>query len=237
MYGTAGDLITAALKMADVVGTGQTPRAEESNDALRLLQAMLAQWARRRWLAWSIADLAIPSTGAPSYPLAVRPARITTAFARLTNPAPSSPIDYPLAVIGSREEYNLIALKSLSSLPATVFLDTAYPTATLYFWPVPTAAMYELHVGFQTALPTVTALAAPLGVPDEYQEAILFNLALRLMVAHGLTPRADLAALARGTMASLRDNNVQMRPLMMPPTLGGSGSSAVYAGLYGGVRL
>lgn len=40
----ASSIINLALKMAGVLGIGQTASAEDSNDALTLMNAMLAQW-------------------------------------------------------------------------------------------------------------------------------------------------------------------------------------------------
>jgi hypothetical protein len=61
------DLITLALKKAGVVGVGQTPEAEDTNDAFSDLNMMLGQWNRRRWLVYHLLDVAKVSTGAASY--------------------------------------------------------------------------------------------------------------------------------------------------------------------------
>jgi hypothetical protein len=39
---TAGSIINLALKTAGVLGVGQTPQAEDANDALTFLNMMLA---------------------------------------------------------------------------------------------------------------------------------------------------------------------------------------------------
>jgi hypothetical protein len=96
--------------------------AEDANDALTLLNAMLAQWQRKRWLVYSLDDVSFPATGQPSYTVGVgqniniqRPDRIEAAFVRLVN-GPQS-VDYPLDLLSSREDYNDIALKSLETFP------------------------------------------------------------------------------------------------------------------------
>ena len=61
---TAGSIINLALKMAGVLGVGQTASAEDSNDALTLLNQMLAQWQRQRWLVYSLDDVSFTATGA-----------------------------------------------------------------------------------------------------------------------------------------------------------------------------
>lgn len=41
---TAGSIINLALKMAGILGVGQTATAEDANDAFTVLNMMLAQW-------------------------------------------------------------------------------------------------------------------------------------------------------------------------------------------------
>lgn len=62
--------------------------------------------------------MSFPATGASSYTVGTgqnvnipRPDRIEAAFVRLVNG--TQQVDYPLDVLGSREDYNLVALKGL----------------------------------------------------------------------------------------------------------------------------
>lgn len=61
------DICAAALQDANVVGTGQTPLAEDYTKAQARLQMMLQQWERKRWLVYHLVDLSVLSTGAISY--------------------------------------------------------------------------------------------------------------------------------------------------------------------------
>jgi hypothetical protein len=87
---TTGDLIGLALRSVGVTGVGQSPTAADANDCLAYLTMTVAQWQRKRWLVWDLADTAIVSTGASSYtvgptgtfPMA-RPDKVEAAFARL----------------------------------------------------------------------------------------------------------------------------------------------------------
>jgi len=47
---TAGDLIAFALRAGGIVGVGQTPAAEDSNDGLTMLNMLLSEWQVNRWL-------------------------------------------------------------------------------------------------------------------------------------------------------------------------------------------
>lgn len=88
---TPNDLITLALKQAGAFGVGQTPLAEDMNDAFTLLNMMLGQWNRKRWLIYHLLDVPFQATGAETYTIgpggdlayAVRPDRLEGAYSRL----------------------------------------------------------------------------------------------------------------------------------------------------------
>ena len=118
MIESVGDLITFCLRASGISGIGQTPSAEDANTGLQLLRMMLAQWQRKRWLVPSLIDMAVTSTGAQSYTIGpVRPTKLHAAFVRLS-PNSDNPVDLPLGVVESREDYSAIGLKSLAMLGA-----------------------------------------------------------------------------------------------------------------------
>lgn len=238
---TALDLITLALKNAGVNGVGQAPSAEDTSDCLAALNGMLALWASKRWLVWHLLDLPLQSTGAASYTIGAgmqfncdRPDRLEAAFVRM-NPGTANPVDYPLSIIQSREDWNSVGLKSWSGMPFGVFLDSGYPTGTVYFWPVPSTA-YELHLSVKAPLITVTDLTVPLAVPPEYFEALLYNLAARVAIMYQLPQRQDVVALAVAGLATIRASNSQVPVLGMPPALSsrrtGTNPSGIASGIW-----
>src|SRR5215468_10550835 len=88
---TMGDICRAALKECGAIGVGQTPLAEDINDAWARLQWMLMQWERKRWLIYHLVDLQRVSTGARYYTVgpgadfdtgrgSMRPGRLSSAF-------------------------------------------------------------------------------------------------------------------------------------------------------------
>lgn len=86
---TAGDLINYCFRVTGISGQGQSPSAEDAQDALTTLAAMVAQWQRKRWLTWSLTETIVISTGATSYTVSPtgnfpipRPDRIESAFVR-----------------------------------------------------------------------------------------------------------------------------------------------------------
>lgn len=86
---TAGDLINYCFRVTGISGQGQSPSAEDAQDALTTLAAMVAQWQRKRWLTWTLDETIVISTGATSYTVSptgnfpiARPDRIESAFVR-----------------------------------------------------------------------------------------------------------------------------------------------------------
>lgn len=225
---TALDIIKTSLKAAGALGIGQDPLAEDVNDAFYQLNTMISGWrASKRYLVYQLVDLSCVSTGAVQYTVgpggaidvAVRPTKLEAAFVRQINvPQPNSP-DYPLQVIESKEDYSLITVKQQTSFPAFIFLETAWPLGVLHPWPVPLSAIYELHIIVRQLLPTFKTLGEVINLPDGYEDAIQFNLAVRLAAIYKmpLDPRVD--TLAKAGLNTLRVGNVQISRLQMPKPL------------------
>lgn len=222
------DIITQALKKAGILGVGQTPLAEDTNDAYSDLQDMLGQWQRKRWLIWHLVDYAFQSTGAISYtvgpnsnfPINPRPDKIESAFFRqIINESAPNQIDYPLDIIEAREDYNRISLKQLISFPQYIFYDSAFPVGRVYPWPVIQDNLYELHITVKETLAQFTSLKQDIILPLEYMAALKFNLAIRLRQAYQLPPDAALVGLAKDALNVIRNANFQVARLQIPSTL------------------
>ena len=288
---TPANLIRLAMLTSGAVSIDKTIYAEEMYVALDMLSGLLAQWQRRRWLVWALADTAIISTGAQSYTIGpsadfdvARPDRIDSAFARLLvtqtvqgpltntggvvilppgNTLPTSPtglppgsywnnggvlmvvpggaapqagtgitfLDFPLAIIQSREDYNSITLKGLTTFPSAVFYDSAYPLGTLFFWPIPNAQQWELHVTTKTTLPAALNLSTGLVLPPEYQQALVYTLACMMRPQYGMGPEPTLIGQARAAMNTIRQANAQIPEMGIPAALlPGVGRGGVAAG-------
>ncbi|MGV0879442.1 hypothetical protein V6767_20105 [Martelella sp. FLE1502] len=253
---TARDLILLAMKDAGVIGVGQTPLAEDMNDALSNLNAMLAQWSRRRWMVYHLADAYFQATGAEYYTLGIggdinvaRIDSVESAYFRITGGPTTTPVDaepdtpfgvdggatlsvqsggyaqsnvdYPLQVLTSKEEYNRIALKQMTSFPAALFYDSGWPLGKVYIWPVP-SALYEIHISFKQPLQRFSSLDINLSLPPEYEEALRLSLAVRLRVSYRLPIDQGLATLASAAERTIKAANTQLAKLQLPSDLPGS---------------
>lgn len=224
---TPNDIIVQSLKKAGVLGVGQIAQAETINDAYYDLQDMLGQWQRKRWLIWHLVDYAAMGTGQINYTVGPggqfninpRPDQIESAFFRQIVQSQPNQVDYPLRMIFSREDYNLISLKQLQTFPQYLFYDAAFPTGLAYPWPLIQANQYELHLTVKETLSQFTSLTETIVLPLEYIAALKFNLALRQRQAYRLPPDPALNALAKDALNVIRNANTQIPSLQIPQVL------------------
>lgn len=240
---TLGDLITSALKECGAIGKGQSPTAEDMNDAWVRWQWMMEEWERKRWLVYHNVTIVVQSTGAMTYTvgpggnfntdfsgdfsrsadvvIANRPNRLEAAFRRQYGVNGSLNIDTPLTLLQSMEDYSRIGLKGMSSLPEAIFYDPAWPQGILYPWPIPQANLYGIGIVIREQLPVkVLKLNTVINLPYEYFSAINYNLALRLRGKYGIPappPQIDdLMRQAKSSLATLRGANIAIAELVVP---------------------
>lgn len=165
---TARDFITLALKEAGVLGIGQEANAEDINDCFTLLNRMLSQWQKKRWLVPNLVDIYAPGNSARSnligpgqYYNYQRPDKIQAAYFKQLNSGADN-VSYPLTPIWSYEDYSRIALKELNSWPSYFFYDAAFPYGNVFIWPIPTS-QYEVHL----------IVKGPIGFTIQLKEGII----------------------------------------------------------------
>jgi hypothetical protein len=238
---TCIQLIYLALRLAGRITDMQsvTDGSKDVADAFAMLVMMMGQWQRKRWLVPDLTDVAFVSTGALSYTVGPagnfvvpRPDRIDSAFARLLATSGGSTFDYQLGIIGTREEYNRIGLKSLHSVPSAVFYDSAFPVGNAYFWPVPPSGQYELHLSVKSALPVYATVNDALNLAPEYTEALLYSLAVRMSDGE---PKPWIVQSMRAALATVRSANMQIGEMRLPAVLSGSRGTPSTGQLIGGM--
>lgn len=228
---TAGDLINKAMRRAGVLGVGQTLQAQDTTDALADLNQMLAQWAQKRGVVYHLVDTGVVCTGLASYTVGpgqqfniTRPARIEAAYIRQLVPASPTPVDFPLYIIESYEEYSRLALKGLKASPSdSIFYDSGFPTGLLYPWPVP-SNQFELHVLTKAVLPQFATVADNIVLPPEYADAIDWNLRARYRSAYRLPMDPYVIGQAKAALATIKRANFQPDRLRMPYAVRSRGS-------------
>lgn len=238
---TPADIIRLVLKDTGVIGVGQTASAEDTNDCFDTMNMMIGEWASKRWLLFQLLDLSVVSTGAITYTVGPggdintgamqRPDRLEDGcfFRQLITASSPNKIDYPLALLQSREDYSRIGLKQLTTIPQYVFYDPGYPLGTVYPWPVIQPTQYELHILVKSQLSQFANLADSINLPSQYYGAVRYNLACRVRAMYGKQPDPTLLALATDSLSTIRNMNAQVPRLRMPVGIGRGTKYNIYS--------
>ncbi len=166
------------------------------------------------------------------YSVARRPDRIEDAFVRQLSQNQGLPVDTPLKVVQSREQYDLATLKlSFVSYPALVFLDTAWPTGNLYVYPWPTANLYQIFISMKNVFPVFEPTTLMSQIPDQYLEAMKTGLAriVRQNYGKGTKPDPELNIQAKNAINTVKNSNIQVPELQMPIGVGQGGQYNIYS--------
>ena len=222
-------LLTNSLTDGGIVGIDEAIEQPVLNRAFTQANWLLAQWARKRWLVYRIQDYAFVSTGAQTYSVGLkqivdinpRPDRLEYAFLRfLSSGQPSQfPVDIPIEIIQSHEDYSRITVKNIGSIAWRIFYDPVWPVGLLFPWPIPQSGLYEIHVGFKVVLPRFAALQDRVNFPPEYEAALNWCLARRLRASYQMPADPTVDSLARDALNTLRLANSAVGVLRMPRLL------------------
>lgn len=234
---TPNDIIDSALRAAGILGVGQDASDEDLKDGFQHLNMMLAEWNTKRAHVYSMSMHQIQCTGGQTYSVGPggdfsipRPDHVEAAFIT-QNYQGDNPIDFPLTLLNSMEDYARIGLKKLSSFPSLAYYDQAFPVGNLYIWPV-AQPQYHLTIVTRDMLQGFSTPADDIILPPQYHSAILWNLAVRLCVLYRVDP-GSAAAQARATLNAITNVNAQVPTLSMPGAVRGSaGAFNIYGDSY-----
>jgi len=192
MSETAQTLIKASLRVIGVIGTGETPTAEELTDGLQALQFMLRHWADKNIRIYYTVESSISLTGAESYTIGTggdintsRPAGIRRVFSKDED--------------GYEDEM-------------TFRYNGGYPLGTIY---VDKNIIGTMYVESFKQFTEPTVITSTISFPPGYDEAIKWNLAIRLAPEYGKEISSVVASLALSSLNDLesRNFNDQLRPV------------------------
>jgi hypothetical protein len=219
---TARDIVTLALKETGVVGVGQTPLAEDINDGFTILTRMIASWQKSRWLVNSLTEIVNVGNGLISNPVGdgqyfnfpITPDKIQAAYFIQLDTGPN-PVSYPLVDLFSYENYSQIIVKDLNTFPQFFFYDNAFPFGNVFIHPLP-SSIYEIHLVVKSNLGFPLTLDSLLILPSEYEEAIHYNLAVRLGSLYKQPVNPSTVGLAKAALNVIRKANTQVPSMLMP---------------------
>lgn len=232
---TGLQVITDAMQLNNALPAGESPTAVEQTDFLRVLNRMLDNWSAQRYV--------VPVLEAENFPLSAgvssrtwgsggqfattRPIEVIHAHVR-----DAAGVDYPVHV-KKWEQYQDLALKSHSARPECAIYRATYPLGTVYFYPVPEAS-YTLYVDSLKPIGALADVSTTLNLSPEYEEAVVYNLAVRLSPFLNTNLRADVVVTAKRSLDVIKRSRAAeaVVPVAVATELQGSGVWRVESGEY-----
>ena len=230
---TSLDFIKSALRLINVLATGETPDAAMANDSLVTLNQLIDSWQAESLMIFTIQRQVFPLAGGTYSILGgqvytmgpggdfnvARPAKIDRlSVINLQNS--SQPLELPLDYITDRQWQGVPVKNIASSLPQEVWDDGGYPLRSLTYWPVPNQFPVDTAIYSWTALTQFADLGSTqYTFPPAYLRAIRFNLAMDLALEYGVQIQPSLAALAISSKAVVEAINVPLVDLKCDPAL------------------
>jgi hypothetical protein len=185
----ARDCIEDALREIGVLDVEEAMDASHVRFGLRKLRRMLLSWQNLDYNVWLKAEQTVTLAAATRvYTLSpVRPLRILSA--RVV----TSGIETPLQEL-TRQDYDTLPLKTSTGRPTSYHYDRQREDARFYVWPVPGAVGDTIKITYARQIEPMETFGAEVDVPEEWEDAVVYGLAVSLSSAYSRTPPIDLAA-------------------------------------------
>ena len=200
MSETAQTLIKAALRSIGAIATGETPTAAELADGLEAMRFMLRNWSSQNIRIPFTTTESVALTGATSYSwgsggtiATARPVQIRGAYTS----------DNIVDIIDEAKYRHLVVGNSGGPVQ-WLWYQPQYPLGYIYPWPLDSST---LHIDSLKELTDPTAITSSVAFPTGYDDAIKWNLAVRLAPEYGKDAGATVTALAATTLHAIETLN------------------------------
>jgi hypothetical protein len=182
---TRNQLIESALRKLGVLAEGQTPSTQNYSDGMMALNTVIAQLKAIGMPLWARSEYTFtPTTG--SYTIGTGmtlstpfPVRLLQAF-RTDNGA-KIPMD-----LVAREDFNILPTNS-TGIPLKVNYQPYVNYGTVSLWPTPTSNnTTTVTLVYQRPFQYFTASSETMDFPEEWYNALIYHLAVRLAPEWGV---------------------------------------------------
>ena len=199
---TRDKIIEGALRIVGAVAQGETPTATqytECNDALNMLvKALIAQgvplWAMSEYSFPLVASTNTYRIGTGQTLNTAKPLKIVQAWTRDSNN-----VDVPMRLL-ALHDYNLLGNKSSSGRPIQLTYSPQNLFGDIKVFPTPSSAdtSVSIYIRYQRPFEDFTNSTDTPDFPQEWHEALKYQLAVRIAKEYGMPPNdfKDLLAMA-----------------------------------------
>lgn len=173
---TTRDICTESLRECRVVGISRDPTSAEMDVAVKRLNMMLKSWQNLLYTIWKQTSGSITVTDATaSYTITERPIRIDTVTRKDGNEVWLTRM--------TRQQFDELPDDDAAGATSSFYYHRLRDDAVLYVWPVPATASGTLEWSGVAEVEDITDPNDVIDVPSEFYEAIMYNLAKRLLGA------------------------------------------------------
>lgn len=209
---TARSLIRKALLDIGALTKTERPAADEANDALDALNALIASWSNFGANIYTRQRETFPLTSAASYTIGsgqtfntTIPIQIVDAYTTLAQ------IDYPLSII-TDEQYDSITFKANPGIPQVLQYNNNYPIGTILLYPTP-VSVTSITILSEKAVTGFATLDTVLSLPNGWERALQKNLALEIAPQYRQQPDPSIVKAAAESLGLIRMAVVRSRPV------------------------
>lgn len=204
---TGQSLIDRACRLLGVVASGSSASSAESADALIAMNAMLDTWRNDRLMGYALTTVSKAMTVADaSYTFgtaadfnSARPVMVKHAYMTIGD------TDYPVKICTDAEWFAIEDKTVTSDLVEKIWYNPSMSTGTVNVWPVPNATN-TLYLVVMTPVADLT-LAGTVALPQGWEDAIAYNLSIRIAPEFGAQVPAAVAKSAVDTLAAIKRRN------------------------------
>lgn len=205
------DLLKSSMRLVGAIATGETPTADEANDALLVLNDMLENWSTETLSVWGSSNQTFALVpGQATYTIGPlgnwntdRPQDIDDAYMTFSG------VDFPVVVI-NQEQYNEINLKTMQQpIVERLLYVNEFPLGRVTVWPVPTQAN-NITLTMNRILDFPVALTDVLTGPPGFVKAIRYCLAVELGPEFGIEASPTVVSVAADAKADYKRANMPM---------------------------
>jgi len=206
---TSQDIIEAALRKIAVLGYGSSLSSEEAQDGLSALNAMIASWSVDNAIIYTeskLNDSWTAGTGSKTIGSGgdidtVRPTDITAGTFTVGNTS------HGLLIRDEKERASIVDLTTQGT-PSELYYNAGYPLATIYLHSIPSTAG-TLNLYYRAPLTAFTDLTTTFAFPPEYEEALIYNLSVRLAPEYEKQPAPAVTDIANKSLSLVKRQNTK----------------------------
>lgn len=178
---SGSELVLEARRKAGIQPSEEPMEAHELTEGFTALNMMLKAWQTDGVMYWSMTEgtLALVQ-GTASYIFGTAGAFTTRIFDLIDMRINRGGNDLPMWEL-SREDYYALPNKTSQGYPTQWFFDRQRDNGTLYVWPAPDVTAGTLKFTYRRVLNDIVGNADSLDLPQEWYEALVYNLADRLL--------------------------------------------------------